>query len=103
METKSTTAHRHKKAVTSRDRIVHRLLPRRGSVILCLLLYGRGLGAAWHLQHVEVSKEGRLSEPATIFLADRWLDQKNGTTAELVPSTTAGAQVPQQYKVRHIN
>lgn len=55
----------------------------------------RGLGAAWHLSHVEVVNHSTGERAA--FVADTWLDAKLGPTIiTLQPSSGAGAcqQVP---------
>lgn len=50
----------------------------------------RGLGAAWHLSHVEVVNHS--SGERAAFVADTWLDAKLGpTTITLQPSSGAGA------------
>ncbi len=60
----------------------------------------RGLAAAWHLQHVEVTNQ-TTGERAS-FYADTWLDAKAGTSTLLLePATGPGAAAgsKNRYKV----
>jgi len=58
----------------------------------------RGLGPAWHLQHVEVRNQN--TNASAFFIADQWLDAKKGTTTiTLEPSSGPAAKQAYQLKV----
>ena len=55
-----------------------------------------GLGAAWHLDHVEILHQA--TGERTYFVAERWLDKKEGTSIVVLEPANAPGQ-KQTYKV----
>lgn len=58
------------------------------------------MGPAWHLQHVEV--HNTTTGERAMFLANRWLDAKQGTTTITLDNSTnpdAAGAAAQRYKV----
>lgn len=56
-----------------------------------------GLGAAWHLEHVEVLNQA--TGERYYFIAEQWLEKKAGTSIiYLEPANAVGAK--QMFKVR---
>ena len=43
---------------------------------------GSGLGPAWHLNHIEIVD--RMTRESYYFLADRWMDKKDGTNVVML-------------------
>jgi hypothetical protein len=59
-------------------------------------LESRGLGAPWHLDHVEILSQA--TGERTYFIAEKWLDKKLGTSVIVLEPASAPGQ-KQTYKV----
>ncbi len=65
--------------------------------VLCCAPCCSGIGAPWHLEHVEILHQA--TGERYYFVADQWLEKKRGTSIIfLEPTNAAGAK--QMYKVR---